>query len=296
MIFVDLFFFSVLRQSRRTSRLVTWLSQSHQTCLWSQLLYAIAISLACFVRQTQESCPIYENSIITELAGLNIISFLLTLSSYYLPIKRMVVFAPSVIATYVFTILAEFLLLIHPPQFGRIIRTCIYMAEKRKQVGIKDLVGPYFTERVLPELVAYTCLIFTLTGMWLFLWLRRGRWVRTLEGARRPTADRSEFGIRAAPFQTLKYSKLEWVVGVCVMLMSMTLTGVAAYLLDDIMRGRRGMILDSNSETGENLWGVGQIAALFVWAPLLVEMGYNAVYGCKTYFATRSRPLIPLLS
>jgi hypothetical protein len=80
------------------------------------------------------------------------------------------------------------------------------------------------------------------------------------------------------------------------MLMSMTLTGVAAYLLDDIMRGRRGMILDSNSETGDNLWGVGQIAALFVWAPLLVEMGYNAVYGCKTYFATRSPPLIPLPS
>jgi hypothetical protein len=241
----------------------------------------MAISLACFVRQSQESCPIYENSIITELAGLNIISFLLTLSSYYLPVERMVVFAPSVIATYVFTILAEFILLIHPPQFGRIIRTCIDMAEKKKQVGIKDLVGPYFTERVLPELVAYTCLIFTLTGMWLFLWLRRGRWVRTLEGARRPTADRS---------------KLEWVVGVSVMLMSMTLTGVAAYLLDGIIRGRRGMILDSSSETEENLWGVGQIAALFVWAPLLVEMGYNAMYGCKTNFATRTPPLIPLLS
>ena len=101
--------------------------------------------------------------------------------------------------------------------------------------------------------------------------------MRTLEEARRPTADRSEFGTRAAPFQTLKYSKLEWVVGVCVMLMSMTLTGVAAYLLDGIMRGRRGMILNSDGETGENLWGVGQIAALFVWAPLLVEMGYNAV-------------------
>lgn len=67
------------------------------------------------------------------------------------------------------------------------------------------------------------------------------------------------------------------------MLMSMTLTGVAAYMLDNIMRGRRGMILNSDGETEENLWGVGQIAALFVWAPLLVEMGYNAVYGCKTY-------------
>jgi hypothetical protein len=230
---------------------------------------------------------------ITELAGLNIISFLLTLSSYYFPVERMVVFAPSVIATYVFTMLAEYILLIHPPQFGRIIRTCIHIAEDRKLAWTKDLVGPYFTERILPELVVYTCLIFALTGMWLFLWLRRGWWVPTLEEARLPTADRSEFETRTAPFQPFKHSKPEWVVGVCVMLMSMTLAGVAAYLLDGIMRGRRGMILNSDGETGENLWGVGQIAALFVWAPLLVEMGYNAAYGCKTYFAARSPPFIP---
>jgi hypothetical protein len=224
---------------------------------------------------------------ITELAGLNIMSFLLTLSSYYFPVQRMVVFAPSVIAIYVFTMLAEYILLAYPPQFGRITQTCINVAEDGKVAWIKDLVGPYFTERILPELVAYTCLIFTLTGMWLFLWLRRGRWVRTIEETRSSTADRSEFETRAVLFQTVQYSKLVWVVGVCVMLMSMTMTGVAAYLLDGIMRGRRGMILISDGETGENLWGVGQIAALFVWAPLLVEMGYNAVYGCKTYLTVR---------
>ncbi len=111
-----------------------------------------------------------------------------------------------------------------------------------------------------------------------------------MEKARCSTADRSEFETRAAPFQTSKYSKLERVVGVCVMLISMTLTGVAAHLLNSIMRGRRAMFLISHGETGENLWGVGQIAALFAWAPLLVEMGYNAVYGCKTYFAARFSP------
>ncbi|KAF7502220.1 hypothetical protein GJ744_006433 [Endocarpon pusillum] len=294
-IFVDLFFFSVLRQSRRTSRLVTWLSQSHQTCLWSQLLYAIAISLACFIRQTQESCLIYENSIITELAGLNIISFLLTLSSYYHPIERMIVFAPSAITIYVFTFLAEFILFIHPPQFARIIQACINIAENKKQAGTKDLVGQYFTKRELSELVPYTCLVTALAGLWLFLWLRRGRWVQTLEGARRPPADRSRSGTRAAPFQTLKYSKLEWVVGVCVMLLSMGLTGLAADTLSGIMGDRRGMILDSNGETGENLWGVGQIAALFVWAPVLVEIGYNVVDGCKTDFAAMSPLSLPLL-
>jgi hypothetical protein len=211
---------------------------------------------------------------ITELAGLNIMSFLLTLSSYYFPVQRMVVFAPSVIAIYVFTMLAEYILLVYPPQFGRIIRTCINVAEDGKVAWVK-------------ELVAYTCLIFTLTGMWLFLWLRRGRWVRTIEETRNSAADRSEFETRAVLFQTLQYSKLVWVVGVCAMLMSMTMAGVAAYRLDNIMRGRRGMILISDGETGENLWGVGQIAALFAWAPLLVELGYNAVYGGKPYFTVR---------
>ena len=230
---------------------------------------------------------------IIELAGLNIISFLLTLSSYYFSTERLVAFTSFIIATYIFTILAGFILLIYPPEFTRIIQTCINITEDRKAAWIKNLVRPYFTERILPELVTYTCLISALTGMWLFLWLRRERWVRKLEEARCPTTDRSKFGMRAAPFQILEHSKLEWIVGACVLLMSMALTGVAAYLLDNIMRGRRGMILNSDGETGENLLGVGQIVALFVWAPLLVEMGYDAVYGCKTYFAARSPPFIP---
>ena len=282
-IFADLFFFSVLRRSRRTSSFVSWLRESHETCLWSQLLFAIAISLACFVRQTQESCPIYENSMITELAGLNIMSLLLTLSSYYLPIKRMVVFAGSVIATYVFTLLAEYILVIHPPEFGRIIQTCIRHAEERKLEWTKDLVGPYYTEKTIPELVAYTCLIFVLTILWLFLWLRRRRKAKMSE------KDRSEQGTGAVCCLKFEHSRVEWAVGACIMLMSLTLTGVAVYLLDDIMRGRRGMILNTDGKTAETQWGIGQIGAVFVWAPLLVEMGYNAVPACKNYFKERTR-------
>ena len=69
---------------------------------------------------------------IAQLAGLNIISFLLTLSSYYFPVQRIVVFTPSVVATSVFTILAEYILLIHPPQFGRIIQMCMNVVENTK--------------------------------------------------------------------------------------------------------------------------------------------------------------------
>ena len=146
--------------------------------------------------------------------------------------------------------------------------------------------------RELSEVVLYTGLILALTGMWLFLWLRRGRWVKRLEEAKRPTADKSGFETRAAPFQTLPYSKPEWIIGVCVMLISIGLTGVAAYLLNSLMRARRAMSVAFNGETEENLWGVGQIAALFAWTPLLVEMGYNAVHSCKTGLAASPRRFI----
>lgn len=199
------------------------------------------------------------------------------------------VFAALVVTTYVFTILAEYIVFVRPPQFGRILQTCLDVAKDKKLTWAKDLD---MNGRELSEVAPYTGLILALAGMWLFLWLRRGRWVRTLEEAKRPTADRSESETRAAPFQTLTYSKLEWIVGVCVMLISIGLTGVAAYLLNNIMRGRRAMSVAFNGGTGENLWGVGQIAALFVWAPLLVEMGYNAVHSCKTGLAARPPPFI----
>ena len=65
------------------------------------------------------------------------------------------------------------------------------------------------------------------------------------------------------------------------MLISISLAGMSISLLEIIMRQRRAMILLSDGTTGENLWNVGQIGALFAWAPLLVEMGYNGVYGWK---------------
>lgn len=286
--FLDLFFFSVFRKPRRTSRFLSWLSQSHQTCLWSQLWFTTAISLACFIRQTQDSCPLYENAIIQQLAALNIISFLLTLSSYYFSIQQMIVFAPSVVATYIFTILAEYILLIHPRQFRRIIQTCMDADEDKKVTWTKELRGSYLMDRALPELLSITGLIFALTGMWLFLWLRRGSWVRTSEEVRSLTVDRSEFETRAALFQTFEYSKPVWVVGVCVMLISMTLAGVAAWFLNDIMISRRGMNLLSDGEAGENLWGVGQIAALFAWVPLLVEMGHTCCVWVQNLLCSKA--------
>ena len=220
-------------------------------------------------------------------------SFILTLSSFYWPIDRMAVFAAAMIATYVFSLLAEYILTIHPPKFGRMITACISAAKDDKLVWTKDLIGPYFTEKTLPELIVYTCLIFALTILWLVLWIPRGWRNRKSEAisivkdekpeeAPLPSGQTSQFGSKGLPFPTTKRSPLEWIVGTSLMVLSLGLTGIGAFLLDGIFEGRRGMILTSNDKYGENLWGIGQIAALFVWAPLLVEMGYTAVSGWKS--------------
>jgi hypothetical protein len=90
-----------------------------------------------------------------------------------------------------------------------------------------------------------------------------------------------EMGSGRRVTQVDDYSKSERVVGVCITLISVALAGMAGSLLDIIIRERRTMILLSDGRTGENLWGVGQIGALFAWAPLLVEMSWNGVYGFK---------------
>lgn len=215
------------------------------------------------------------------LAGLNITSFLLTLSSYHFSIQRMVVFAPSVAAIYVFTTMAEYLHLIHRQPFTRIVQTCRDVAKVKNVSWMKDLVQPFTKSVVFPPLFAFTGLLLALTGLWLFLYRRRGGWAGTFDGKGGQNGDKPRSGIRAAPLQIGIYSKSERVVGVCIILASMSLAGMAISLMEIIMRYRRTMILISDGKTGENFWGVGQIGALFTWAPLLVEMSYTAIYGCK---------------
>lgn len=100
----------------------------------------------------------------------------------------------------------------------------------------------------------------------------------TSDEAEYDNGDKSASARRAALLQTSNYSKLERVVGTCIMVISITLAGMSVSLLEIIMRQRRLMILLSDGATGEDLWNVGQIGAVFAWAPLLVDMGYNAVY------------------
>jgi hypothetical protein len=278
----DIFICSLFTHRRnRISRFVSWLRQRHEMCLWSQLLFAISISLACFVHQAQDSCSIYETSIITHLAGLNVTSFVLTMSAYLFPIRRVFVFAPGVAAVYVFTGMTEYLHVARKRPFGRILKACRDVAVEKELPWRKDLVEPFEESTVYPPLFAFTGLILGLTGLWLWLWYRRGRWVGSLSEVEGQKEVKVWAETKATRLQVDDYSRSERVVGVCITLASITLAGMAGSLLEIIMRERRTMILLSNGRTGEHVWGVGQIGALFAWAPLLVEMSWSGVYGCN---------------
>lgn len=213
------------------------------------------------------------------MACLNIINFLLTLSAYYSPIRQIVVFAPSVVAIYCFTAVTEYILLVRPIRFKRILQICLDVARERKVPWSEDLTPPYIQGEQLPPLLSITGLVLVLTGMWLFLWMRRRRWAPASWEMRRQAGDESHIRQRATQFHN--HSKTEWSVGICAMLISLTLAVLAVLQLGEIMGQRRAMILISDGRTGENSWSFGQIVAVFAWAPLVVDIGCGVLDGCK---------------
>jgi hypothetical protein len=187
-----------------------------------------------------------------------------------------------------FTIVGEYILIVRPPPFGRLALACIDVAEDRDLPWAKQIIEPYDDGKVYPQLFSYTGLIFALIGMWLFLWLRRGRRARTSDRVRHQTGEESESEATATPSQVASYSNSEWVVGIFIILVSTSITGLALSLLGRIMRERRAMTLMSDGKPAENVWGVGQIGALFAWAPLLVDLVYDAAHECRTCAGARS--------
>jgi hypothetical protein len=195
------------------------------------------------------------------VGGVNITSFLLTMCSFYRPVERIAVFAFSVAAISVFTLLIEISPITGERPFEKLLQTCADIAEQRKLPWARHTIRPYVPGQDLSTVFSYVGLLLALVGMWLFLWLKQG-W-RIMNGA----------------IQAGNYSKSEWVVGVFNILTSITLAGLATDWLISIMTLRHAMKLASDGRTGDDSWGIGQIGAPFAWAPLLVDMGYTAVYG-----------------
>lgn len=61
---------------------------------------------------------------------------------------------------------------------------------------------------------------------------------------------------------------------------------IAGDMFGAFLRQRQSMDLMWNGQAGLNVWGIGQIGALFAWVPLLVDMACSAAQR----FTWRDRP------
>jgi hypothetical protein len=156
---------------------------------WSQLLFALAMSVACFVRQYQPSCTYYESAMMTQVVSIVCISLALVLSSLYRPMKRMVLFVASYILTSTFAAFAILTPAATIKKFNAILDACINVA-REKDLPWKDAeMIPYQHSEVFPEVFTHIAIFFAQSAMWFYLWLRRRDWIqegKVCKNRRRP--------------------------------------------------------------------------------------------------------------
>lgn len=76
------------------------------------------------------------------------------------------------------------------------------------------------------------------------------------------------------------------VIRICAVLMFVLSVGLVLFsfiVFAGILYIRQYMFQIRNGDTGEEKWGFGQICALFVWAPLFVELGGSAFNLVRAY-------------
>src|SRR5438034_2955977 len=85
----------------------TWLSQHQQTCLWSQLLFTLALCLAALIRIQQPRSGSYENDAIMISVSSTILNLIITVISTYKPIYRVALFAFGFVVTLLFALVID---------------------------------------------------------------------------------------------------------------------------------------------------------------------------------------------
>ncbi|KAH6665379.1 hypothetical protein B0J14DRAFT_606016 [Halenospora varia] len=254
-----------------------WVSKHHGTCLWTQLVVTFALCLASLIRQTQRKdfIGVYESASILDSVPVSLLSLFLTTVSFFpdhrivnghfrfvkeVPKKRALLqervtfFYVSLFMTTVFGLLT-----ILTPFWGarteNILQQCADFADRRnlpwKTAAIKPMHG-HSSGIFVAEYVLTISSAFLVLALW-FLFRRSGRWSKD-----KPRIWRQ--------------------------LLVSLMTGLSIYLIyeafkcfGDLLSERHGMDVLWEDEIGQNVWGIGQIAAPFSWVPLLVDMVYGAL-------------------
>jgi hypothetical protein len=140
-------------------RLNKWLSAQQIIALWSQLLYTLALVVACVVRRHQNTIQGYEGGLILFVLGLTIGSTHLTLVAYLHRIKRWASFIAVVVSIATLGIYAQSSPALEQRRHWNVIRACLDKFSLKMPLNMR-----------IPALVGVSVLMLLMTLAWFYLY------------------------------------------------------------------------------------------------------------------------------
>jgi len=172
--FIDGIAISTFRPGYTKTRFTKWLSNHHETCLWSQLLYTFVISLAGVIRHaTHREISTYESSAIMSLVAVSSLSLTVTLVCFFEPTNRGKLFSVAFPTTLVLALAAQ----IYPIRTAKtenLLNECeVYAARNNLPWRLGAIRS--FQRQAVFGLGVVSGSILALLGLWACIWrLRRG--------------------------------------------------------------------------------------------------------------------------
>ncbi|KAH7394758.1 hypothetical protein BKA66DRAFT_455757 [Pyrenochaeta sp. MPI-SDFR-AT-0127] len=256
-------------------RFSLWIAKQHEMCLWSQVLFFVAVSIASCVQQYQSGTFVYQNAVMIHLVSIVSSSCLSTASAFFFPVKKLGRFFFLLVVGHImaaFTCVAPF---IRHFQFDHIFRVCMVEAGKRKLVSESIFLQPYYH----PFSIVRGGLAIIIIGAMVFLWTilrRRGpQW--------KPEEEKLD-----------EFRRKDSFTKGCVLVMFALSIGLlmwSSFALYRVLHFRQDLFSFWDGKTGEEVWGFGQVSALFVWAPLLAELGDPAFTLLGTSLRIHKTPI-----
>jgi len=227
----------------------------HGTALWTNVLFCIAVSIACCARQFRSDIEPYERLLIRRIVGLTQFSALLALSGYVetLGRRRLLWCCLFIIVTTGAAAEGAAAMPTHRTA-DRLLQACRDALEPKDYPWFGAVALPYITKHRIP----YLCLAFGTLGTWIALWAH----LRFLFSRDRHKAEPRPATLRCAI--------------IAFFVVTLGVLGFAVYFLAKTVEKHICLsYAPSTGEDGETQWGVGQIAAPFAWLGLSVDTVYE---------------------
>ncbi|KAK0748991.1 hypothetical protein B0T18DRAFT_96192 [Schizothecium vesticola] len=225
-----------------------WMTKLHSTAIWTNVLFCLAVSLACCVRQYRSDLEPYERSLTRRIVGFTQYCTALALSGYLTPERGWLLsFCLVIIVTTGTAAEVAAGLPAHRTMDG-ILQACRDALKEESYPWFGAITLPY----VIKDRILFMCLALCALGAWTAVWVYLRCSLR-----RRQVA-----GPRYAIFAFF--------------VLMLGILGFAAYSLGKTVEKHVCLsYAPATEDNGETHWGIGQIVAPFAWLGLTVDILYE---------------------